>query len=136
MVYLYALLNLIVVIVVKGEYDKSKFDKGIYISHPLEWGLMGIFSTPAIYLLGHQVFKWYGYLNGMAICMAVIWLLFDMYLNKRRKKPLLYAGVITNKSGWWDRQLNKIAPNWRLIIKLTVLGITIGVYVLTLLHGK
>ena len=136
MIYLYALLNLIVVIIVKAEYDKSQFDKGKTIAHSKEWALMGVCSIPAIYLLGNEVGKWYGYANGTGISMAIIWLLFDMYLNKRRKKPLMYAGVITKKSAWWDKQLNKVAPIWRLIIKIIILIIVIIVYVLTLGNGK
>ena len=136
MIYLYAILNLLIVIVVKAFYDKSQIDKGIRILHSKEWFIMAITSSPAIYLLGHEIGKWYGYAIAAVLCMVFIWCFFDALLNKLRGKPLSYAGVITVNSSWWDKQLNKVAPFWRMAIKITILIITISVYILTLWNGK
>lgn len=130
MIYLYAILNLAIVIIVKAFYDKSQFAKGVTISHPKEWAIAGLCSLPAIYLLGHETGKWYGYIAAIFVCMAFIWLFFDALLNTIRGFALNYAGTITKNSAWWDKQLNKVAPKWRMSLKLICLSITVIVYVL------
>jgi len=136
MIYLYSVLNLVVIIIAKAFYDKSQIDKGKGIAHSKEWLIMAIASIPAIYLLGNEIGKWYDYVIAAIDCMVFIWVFFDMLLNKLRGKSLSYAGVITANSSWWDKQLNNIAPKWRLIIKVLLLILVISVYVLTLFNGK
>ncbi len=136
MIYLYVLVNLIVLIIAKGEINKKQFENGKNISHPIQWAIVGVLSSPAIYWLGHAAGKWYGYPIAAVVCMAFFWLFFDLYLNKRRKKPLAYAGEITKNSAWWDKQLIKLAPFWRIVVKVVILAISIGVYMLTLLNER
>lgn len=132
MIYLYALANLMIVIIGKAFYNKWQFNKGITISHPIQWLFVALLSSPSIYLLGREGENWYVYPIVAVVCMAFFWLCFDIVLNKIRRKKATYAGVITKNSSWWDKVLIKLTPFWRIAVKVILLIFSIGAYMLTL----
>ena len=123
---IYAIINIILIIVVKALYDSKQFAKGKGIAHSKEWCIVAVCSSPAIYLLGER--NDFQTIAAALMCMGVIWFFFDGLLNKLRGKNWWYTGVKFSGSAKSDGFLQRFSPGIQKVIKIAALLIPVIIY--------
>ena len=142
---IYAIANIVLIIIIKAIVDKKQISKGKGIAHSKEWAIVAICSLPAIY-----VFRQYSsmpdfidlnvfnlikipipiaYPEICVMCMGFIWFFFDGLLNKLRGKDFWYTGIRFAHSAKSDGFLQRFSPKFQKVIKFSALLIPILIYV-------
>ena len=123
---IFAIANIVLIIVIKAIVDKKQIAKGKGIAHSKEWFIVAVCSLPAIYLFGERnVFQT---IAAIPMCMGFIWFFFDGLLNKLRGKDFWYTGIRFAHSAKSDGFLQRFTPKFQMVIKFSALLIPILIY--------
>ena len=123
------------IILANALFDKNDdINKNIYVNHLEE----GIFSGFIIAVICFACFSydiinfhnWYPFIFNLSLYLPVRWIVFDLFLNDIRNKPLLYIGELKPTSSITDKFLHWVGKDFQIPMKLLLLIIVIVVNLL------
>ena len=129
---IYAIVNIVLIIIVKAIVDKKQIAKGKGIAHSKEWAIVAACSLPAIYVFGIESGNVLGWIISPIMCMGFIWFCFDGLLNILRGKGFWYTGIKFIGSAKSDGFLQRFSPGFQKVIKFSALLIPVIIYLYSL----